>query len=456
MPDSAPKSPVKALAGWRRVDRKIMRFSSLIGAVGVLLTASAYLCSQYPYLLHWRNVNLDALSRIHCEGSACDSSAYSTDPESEEPDYVVATETRYFIDIATGTTREGRFPPMEYSDTDFFTHFRHPASYKTLDGEVWRLYSLALRVGGNRSFEVMVGCIVKAPSKPIEIPESLMGDLDAALERDADRIARGLLVPRTGLRPSRNSLSVDGFQVVDPETKQIVEQGPWVPVFPPKGVSLPAPGVQFYVSEGALYAAETETNGSVLATSFIEIGFWWVVWSCAAGLFLGAITWFLSRRFLRNYFAVTGMKTPSIEEAQRGGEGQSVEFKRGLSEDENRMGSVEDELLKSVAAFANTNDGVIFVGIDDAGHIKGLRLDFTQKDRMEQKVRQLIRSRIRPTPPVQITFEEVRGFVIAKIAVARGDAPPYMIGGVIYVRDGSSDVQAQPEDVVRLVWQSAY
>ena len=302
----------------------------------------------------------------------------------------------------------------------------------------------------------MVGCAVKAPSKPIEIPDSLMRDVDAALERDADRIARSLSIPRTALRPARNGLSVDGFQVVDPDTKQVVEQGPWLPAFLPKGVPLPTPGFQFYVSEGTLYAAETETSGSVLATSFFEIGsFWWIAWSCTAGLFLGVITRSVSRRLLRNYFAVTGMRVPSVEEAQRGGESQSVEFKRGLSEDENRMSTVEDELLKSIAAFANTNDGVIFVGIDDAGHIKGLRLDFAQKDRMARKVHQLIRSRIRPTPPVQITFEELRGFLIAKIAVARGDVPPYMIGGVIYVRDGSSDVQAQPEDVVRLVSQYA-
>jgi len=303
----------------------------------------------------------------------------------------------------------------------------------------------------------MVGCTVKAPSKAAELPESLMGELDAALQRDADKIARGLLVPRTSLRPSRSGLSVDGFQVVDPNTKQVVEQGPWLPVFLPNGVPLPTPGFTFYVSDGSLYAAETENRGSVLATSFIELGsLWQLAWSCAAGLFLGAIAWALSRRFLRNYFAVTGMKVPNVEEALRAGEGQEVEFKRGLSDDENRTGSVEDELLKSVAAFANRNDGAIFVGIDDAGHIKGLRLDFTQKNRLEQKIHQLVRARIKPAPPVQITFEELRGLVIARIAVAKGDSPPYMIGGVIYVRDGSTDVQAQPEEVVRLVSQYAY
>jgi ATP-dependent DNA helicase RecG len=148
---------------------------------------------------------------------------------------------------------------------------------------------------------------------------------------------------------------------------------------------------------------------------------------------------------------VTSIRVPNLEESLRGGESQNVEFKRGLSDDETRSGNVEEEVLKSIVAFANTNDGVIYIGVDDAGHVKGMALDFTHKDHMERKVRQLIRTRIRPTPPIQITFEDFRGLVIAKISVGRGDAPPYMIGGTIYIRHGSSDVQAQPEEVVRLV-----
>ena len=79
---------------------------------------------------------------------------------------------------------------------------------------------------------------------------------------------------------------------------------------------------------------------------------------------------------------MTGIRAPSLDESRRCGEGQNVEFKRGLSDDENRTGSVEDELLKSIAAFANTNDGVILIGIDDAGHVKGLGLDFKQRDKL--------------------------------------------------------------------------
>jgi len=196
----------------------------------------------------------------------------------------------------------------------------------------------------------------------------------------------------------------------------------------------------------------------VSATSFLAIaGLWWIVCCSALGfLVAGAITNALSRRFLRNYFAVIGMQVPSLEAARRDGESQTVEFKRGISENEDKAGSTEAELLRSVAAFANTNDGVIFLGVDDAGHIKGLELDYTQRDRLERKIHELTRTRIRPTPPVQITFQDLRGLWIAKIAVARGDAPLYMMGGTIYVRRGSSDVQAQPEDAVRLVAQYAF
>ena len=77
-------------------------------------------------------------------------------------------------------------------------------------------------------------------------------------------------------------------------------------------------------------------------------------------------------------------------------------------------------LLKSIAAFANTNDGAIFVGIDDTGHVKGLDLDPKRKDALERRIHQLARNRIKPTPPVQVAFEQVRGILIAKISVARG------------------------------------
>lgn len=429
-----------------------------MGAVGALLTVCVYIASSYPSLVRCRADNLQALSEISCTGATCDTRTFLTDFEWGSPDYVVDTETGYLINMATPTEGDrGRFPPLDFSDTTFLAKFRQPMSYTTPDGEIWRLYSGATQINGAKDFEAMVGYQLKAPSEPLATPDSLLGDVDAVVKAEAERIGRTLATPKSGVRLSRNGFA-GGFQVVDPNTKQVVEQGPWLPAFLPKDVPLPNPGLRFYVYEGSLYAAQTDRNGRLSATSLVEIGeLWWILCSCGAGFLLTSFsTRALSHRFLRNYFAVTGIQVPSLEEAQRTGEGQSVEFKRGLSDDENKAGGVEDELLKSIAAFANTNDGVIFIGIDDAGHIKGLGLDFAQKDRFEWKIRQLIRNRIKPTPPIQITFDNIRGLVIAKVAVARGEVLPFMINGTIYVRYGSSDVQAQPEDVLRLVSQYAF
>lgn len=452
------KAAGKPSSGRRRVDRKIFRFSVLIGVAGIFLTAFAYIASTYPLVLEARDNNLHALSEIRCAGAACDTSAFSGGWQWTDPDYVVDTETGFIISVPDSSQRAGRFTHLDYSDATFLAKFHQPTSYTAPDGEVWRLYSRASVADSNRRLEIVVGYAVDTPWKAIVTPSSLMGEVDAALMREADKIASTLSMPKETARLFGKVFSADGFQVVDMNTSQIVEQGPYLPAFLPRGVPLPTPGLKVYIDDGKVYIARTDTSGRLMALSFTTIGgLWWIVCLCAIGFLCAtAMARSLSRRFLRNYFALTGIRVPGLEEALRNGEGQNVEFKRGLSDDENRTGPVEEELLKSIAAFANTNDGVILVGIDDAGHLKGLGLNFRQRDRLEQKIYQLIRTRLRPIPPVRITFEHVRGLVIAKIEVGRGESPAYMMGGAIYMRNGSSDVQAQTEDVVRLVSQYAF
>lgn len=436
------------------VERRIRLFSASMGIIGAGLMPSFYVVSAYPIIKHWKTVNERALAKIECMGDKCNTAPYSTDLESEDPDYVLDARTRYFIDIeATSDESRGRFPPLDYANTKFLSTFRQPTSYPTLDGETWRLYSTVLDLPANRNVEVVVGYGVKSPSKPIEVPSSLQDEVDRALREAAARIARTVSNVGSVGRPPRNGLSVDGFQIIDRATGEVIEQGPWIPTFLPENIALPRAGLTFYTFEHALYAAETDTNGRLFATSFVKVGDWsWIAYSSMVG-FLGIalVAHFLSHRFLRNYFAVTGIRVPSLKESLRSGESQNVEFKRGLSDDENRLTGVEQELLKSIAAFANSNDGVIFVGIDDGGQVRGTGLDFAQRDRMERKVNQLVRTKIRPTPPVRVAFEELKEFTIGRIAVGKGEAPPYMIGGTVYIRHGSSDVQAQPEDIIRLL-----
>jgi hypothetical protein len=255
--DSPPKSVAKPFSGRRRVGRRIARFSVLIGLAGALLTALASVASAYPLLLRWRDVNQHALSEISCTGAMCDSSTYSTDSRWDDPDYVIDAETRFFIDVTNSTAAAGRFPQLDYSDPDFIARFRQPVSYNTPDGEVWRLYSRAVMGRSRRNLEIIVGYTVKAPSKAIATPDSLIAEVDAALLREVDKIAGSLSEPGATVRLSKGGFSADGFQVVDPNTKEVVEQGPWVPAFLPRGVPLPTQGIQFYIYQGGFYVAQT-------------------------------------------------------------------------------------------------------------------------------------------------------------------------------------------------------
>jgi len=391
------------------------------------------------------------MSEINCTEAGCDTSRLTTDWELSDEAYVIDAQTRYVLSAPSSAVM-APFKPLHYSETEFIARFRQPTTYEAPNGEVWRLYSQATNVS-NKKFEIIVGYAEKAPWKMIDSPQSLIGIVDPRLKREAEKIAAGL---QTG-RADFHGVRADGFEVVNAETQQVVDWGPYLPILLPKDAHLPAPGSRPYFYDGHLYLVQTDTDGRLYAISLVSVGAfrWLAILAGFAFLSTTAIARSLSRRFLRDYFALRGVRTPTLEEAVRQGEGQNVEFKRGLFDANAKASKSADELAESIAAFANTNDGVIFLGVDDNGHVKGLPLDFKQKDRLEQKIHQLVRNHIKPIPPMQVAFEDLRGLLIAKITIARGDAPVYMMNGRIYIRSGSSDVPAQPEDMERLVAEYA-
>lgn len=242
-----------------------------------------------------------------------------------------------------------------------------------------------------------------------------------------------------------------GFEIVNAETQQVLNWGPWLPMFLPKNINLPEQGRSLYFSSNDIYFVQTDTDGRLCAVSLVSVGEfrWLALLTAFAFLCATLIAHVLSHRFLRGYFALRRVKPPSVKEALGKREGQEIEFKRGISD--SKFSKSDDEILESIAAFSNTNNGVIFIGIDDDGHVKGLTFDSKQKDLLEQKFRQLARHRINPMPLMEIAFEDIRGLTVAKIIVARGDAPIYMLDGRIYIRSGSLDMPAKPEEVSRLL-----
>jgi len=131
---------------------------------------------------------------------------------------------------------------------------------------------------------------------------------------------------------------------VDAETQQVLNWGPWLPIFLPKEVPLPSAGRRFYVENGDLYVIQTDADGRLLDTSLVLVGS--LPWLGFIVAITFASTSFvaraLSRRFLRRYFALMGVRVPTLAEALRSGEGQNVEFKRGLPTDETTTSNAED------------------------------------------------------------------------------------------------------------------
>jgi hypothetical protein len=372
---------------------------------------------------------------------------------------VIDTATRFFLSFPVEADQGGHFSALKFSDPKFILQFEQPTSYSTLDGETWRLYSRVTQVNG-RTIAIMVGYALKAPWKmlTVETPREI-GIVDDKLRSQADQILQNLSPQRVPAKTRGSQrLSADGLEVVDPATGELITWGPWLPMFLPDNKPLPQPGSSLYFDGAEMYIVQSTTAGRLIATSLAPVGnvVWLMIEMTLAFVTTTLIARMLSKKFLRNYFALAGFTMPSLEEALKLGENENIEFKRAISTDTDRGGNTENELLKSITAFANTTGGVIFLGVDDNGHAKGLQLGAKQRDQLELKIRQLVRNHITPTPPIQVSFHPIsETSVVAAVAVGRGDAPAYLFHGAIYVRYGSSDVQAQPNDLQRLITEYA-
>lgn len=118
-----------------------------------------------------------------------------------------------------------------------------------------------------------------------------------------------------------------------------------------------------------------------------------------------------------------------------------------------------DDIKKSVIAFANTNGGSIFIGIDNDGTPVGVE----DTDDCQLKLSSSLRDSIRPdvTMFTDIKVLVMDGKNIVKISVQRGTARPYYLSGKgvrpegVYIRQGSANVPASEERILSLIHETA-
>ncbi len=127
------------------------------------------------------------------------------------------------------------------------------------------------------------------------------------------------------------------------------------------------------------------------------------------------------------------------------GESQTLELKREFPQN-------EQNLRKTVAAFANTRGGRIILGVNDVGEIVGLAgIDTPEgKDACQQRVRDLI-ARIKPRVRIRMDFySDDNGRRVAVITVPKGPEV-YSIRSRVYVRELEQSRPAEPEEILRLL-----
>ena len=114
-----------------------------------------------------------------------------------------------------------------------------------------------------------------------------------------------------------------------------------------------------------------------------------------------------------------------------------------------------DDIYKEVIAFANTDGGVIYLGIDDNGNLIGI----DNVDETYTRLTNGIRDAIAPDVTIFVRYVLQDNKVI-RIEVGEGSYKPYYLKSKgmkpagVYVRQGASSVQASPEQIRQMIKES--
>ena len=118
-----------------------------------------------------------------------------------------------------------------------------------------------------------------------------------------------------------------------------------------------------------------------------------------------------------------------------------------------------DDIKYAVVAFANTDGGKIYVGINDDGSVYGVG----STDATILRITNMIRDSIRPdvTMFTECAVETMEGKPVVVLTVQRGTARPYYLAGKgirpegVYVRQSSSSVPASESAILNMIKETS-
>ena len=125
------------------------------------------------------------------------------------------------------------------------------------------------------------------------------------------------------------------------------------------------------------------------------------------------------------------MDKKELEFILQEGEGFKLEFKE----------SFDKSIVKDIVAFANSNGGRIFIGVDDRNKIKGI--DITNK--LKSNIQSIARN---CDPSIEIKLEKFENILIIK--VEEGKNKPYKCKEGFYLRQGANSQKMTREQILSL------
>lgn len=143
------------------------------------------------------------------------------------------------------------------------------------------------------------------------------------------------------------------------------------------------------------------------------------------------------------------------------GENEHVEFKRAFRYD-HRIGqpkrSMEDIFMQSVASFMNRKGGIIIVGVDSNGYIKGLGDDYfslgnKSREGFEKRFLEAVASSlgVDACSFVHLAFFEISDMDICTVSIDKTPRPVYIREGestIFYLRTGKTNRKLNTRETV--------
>ena len=119
----------------------------------------------------------------------------------------------------------------------------------------------------------------------------------------------------------------------------------------------------------------------------------------------------------------------NLQELIQLGESYHQEFKE----------SIDKSIVREVCAFANASGGKIFIGVSDAGLIKGIKFDNNTRSRLQDSINQ-----IEPQLPVKIEYIES----LMILTIPESKAKPHACSDGFFLRIGPNSQKLTRNQIV--------